>query len=44
MKKIIKVLLSFVLILPIFNLSSYQTVSAQENEEVVELDFWTFWG
>ena len=44
MKKIIKVLLSFALILPIFNLSSYQTVSAQENEEVVELDFWTFWG
>lgn len=44
MKKIVKTLLAFALIFPLFNINTSVPVYAQQDGEVVELDFWTFWG
>ncbi|MGO4942266.1 hypothetical protein ACTQ5R_06440 [Ruoffia tabacinasalis] len=44
MKKIINLLITFVMAFSFISINKSAPVSAQENGEVVELDFWTFWG
>ncbi|MFL2131970.1 hypothetical protein [Ruoffia sp. FAM 20858] len=44
MKKIINLLITFVMAFSFISINISTPVSAQENGEVVESDFWTFWG
>ena len=44
MKKIINLLITFVMAFSFISINKSAPVSTQENGEVVGLDFWTFWG
>ena len=44
MKKIINLLITFVMAFSFISINKSAPVSTQENGEVVGLDSWTFWG